>query len=1307
MKRLANLFAAASANPFMRQDSSARAQDSAPDTALRSALHSIWHSPDLRRMLPWIGLAALLANLLAVVLPMAMLQIMDRVVANKSLDTLFFLVLGILLAILLEEILRSMNGMITAWLGARFEHAMSNRALAHLLYMPLETYQKQESGSYSEKIQAASRVAEFYSGQALLVLFDLPFSLLFLGLIMFIGGPLAILPLILLMVFGLVVIRFARWLRQLIIERQNLDERRFSFLEEVLANIVSVKVMALEPQLQRRYERLEEANAGMGQSLTHANNLAASMGGLFAQLMIIGIIFGGSLLVMRGNMTPGALSACMMLSVRALQPLTRSLAVWLRYQLFIEARQRLDQILHQPVAQEMGRPALLPLQQNLRLQDVCMQKENGQTLFQHLSLELAAGECIAISGDSGSGKSCLLSLLNGSLRPAQGRVQIDGVDLHSFDVASVAQEIGLLAQRPTIFSGTVLENMTMFQPGLNREAQQIAVQLGLERIVAAMPMGYETRLSEGVTEIIPEGVRQLICMVRVMVQKPSVLLFDEANTSLDMDADRLLQNYLRSQQGKMAMVLVTHRPSLAALATRRLYLYDGALHTEAAPESVTPEIENHDHDIPPQPQQSESLEQFVQRHFQQSSDFSACLIPLLRALQWQEDRRELAEAIPHLSGQLDLTGLCMLMSNLAWQAHAFNSSLRELDARLLPVLYIPPHAPACVILARNEQGWLVWDAASQSEIVLPADERRQVACMLFRAGEIEHLTPANKSWIAELFWKQRRQVGTAFGLSLLATFLALAPPLFVASIYDRVIPAGDMRLGMLLLLGALLAVALEWRMRGLRSRIMAFFGGRSEFLLGIGIFDHIISLQTASMDGISVTRQLGRIKNLESLRDIFLGPLALLAFELPSSLILLLAIGLISPWLSLVVCCTAALFTVLGLISHHFGHAIAGNASNLVSERNEFLNELLSHMRALRNAGAQQAWLQRFRDLSGAAVMANFASNRRQALFNSCGQLLGVCAGVATLATSSLLAINGVLSGGAMIASMMIVWRLVGPMQGMFNAGMTLVRVRTTMRQIENLMHLKGERDGGARQAIRPQFQGNLNFQRVSFRYANDADPALLGINMKIDFGQFIIVTGPNGCGKSSLLKLVVRLYQPQAGQIRLDNADIRQLSAADLRARIAYMPQQCELFHGTVAQNLRLAHPGASDAEIDWALQMAGLSEDVAALAQGKHTRISNSSAELLPNGFRQRLSLARTILKPVNLVLLDEPGKGMDETGEQALLRCLNYWRGKATILMVSHRPGHMRLADLVLYMEHGAISAAGRFEQIKDKVLGGGRK
>jgi ATP-binding cassette, subfamily C, bacterial LapB len=230
-----------------------------------------------------------------------------------------------------------------------------------------------------------------------------------------------------------------------------------------------------------------------------------------------------------------------------------------------------------------------------------------------------------------------------------------------------------------------------------------------------------------------------------------------------------------------------------------------------------------------------------------------------------------------------------------------------------------------------------------------------------------------------------------------------------------------------------------------------------------------------------------------------------------------------------------------------------------------------------------------------------------------------------------------------------------------------------------------------------------LPYVRASFRYSNDSDPALLGVSVTVRPGRMLGVTGPNGSGKSTLLNLILRAYIPQAGAIRLDDVDLRQIPVVDLRSRITYMPQKCDLFYGTIEQNLRLVHPMATAAEICWAVNMSGFSEDVATLTEGLQTRLSANSTMLLPRGFLQRLSLARTILKPAPVILMDEPESSMDFEGNLAVIRCLEYLKGRSTVILVSHRPSYLKLADGVLYLENGVIKKIGPFDQINDILTG----
>lgn len=1275
-------------------------------TAKESALRQVFRSPDLRRVLPGLGVSAFLSNILALALPLSILQILDRVVVNQSLETLSFLVIGVVLALILEEVLRSMNGLVTSWLGARFEHKASVAALERLMRVPLQRYQREEPGAHAERILAAAKVADFYSGQALLVMFDLPFVVIFLALIYIIGGWLVAVPVFLLLLFTYLIYYFGNWMRKQVQQRNVLDDRRLGFLSEVLSGIHSVKTLTMESLMLRRYERLQEANSELGEALARGNALAGNMGVLFSQVMIVGVVFTSSWFVLSGKMTPGGLAACMMLSVRALQPLRRGLTVWMRYQSFVAAHDRLNEVLNMPHEADEGNPSIPPVEKGLELRNVTLTHERAQ-LFSDLSLTIAAREFIAIRGESGSGKTSLLSLMNGMQRPDSGEILADGLPLTNFNADSVYKEIALLPQTGTVVTGNILENLTMFDASLNDEALKLANKLGLDRIVSGMKLGYETPLGEGVAETLPAGVRQIITIIRALVRKPSVILFDEANISLDMRGDQLLRDYFAELKGKCTMVLVTHRPSLIALADKIYSLIDGKLH-DGVVETRSEAAVAASSDIfffPDRPESTEDLSVIIRRQFDEESDLSICFLPLLKACQWQGQPRELAEAMPHLASRMELSGLCSVMANLGLFPKHLDGNLARLDPRLMPCLFVPHHQPAMVVLKLQPSGGLlVFDSAQRAEVEIdPPSETGEV--FLFKKKEVSPKERRPESgWIESLVLRFRSHILLAFVLTVVGAFLGLAAPMFVRSIYDHVLPTGDIVMGAYLMIGVIIAIVVDGFLRNLKGRVMAFIGGRFEYILGNSLFKRIITLPAASIEGASVSQQVGRIKSLESLRDFFVGPLSVLAFEVPATMVLVVAIAIINPWMLLVVLASALCFVMLGFVKHKSSERSVTTSSRFASVRWEFLNETLSDMRPIRSVGVGQSWVGRFREMSGRSVMANFRDHEVHARIASIAQVIGATTGLFTLAVSAYLSIHGQITGGTMLATMMIMWRITSPMQNIFMAATALVRIRANIRQVENLMRLQGESEVGATQTIRPSVQGSLSFARVSFRYVTDADPALLGVSFAVEPGQVVVIAGGNGSGKSTLLKLIERIYVPQAGTIRLDNVDIRQLTAADLRAKISYMPQHCELFYGTVAQNLRLVHPAATEEELNWAVEMAGLAEDIAALPEGFNTRISNSRSEQLPHGFRQRLSLARTILKPAAIVLLDEPGTGMDQAGEEALIRCIEWLRGRSTLIMVSHRPGHMRLADFVILMERGNVVAMGAFDGIKDKIMTG---
>ncbi len=1262
------------------------------------------HSP-LRRVGLELLLASILLNLFSLVMPLAVLQVYDRIIPRQAASTLGLLLFGVAIALVLDLMVRSLRVYITGWAAVRFEHSAVCTGFRKLLESATLEYEKEGSSVYMERMRAAAQVRDFYSGQAALALLDLPFVFLFLGLIWLIAGWLVLVPITLLGVFATATLYNGMRLRKQIDQRAIHDERRFSFIADALAGIHTIKAMALEAIMQRRYERLQETNVqqsfdGARQSIT-----AVGIGSLFSQLSTIAVAAVGATLVIGGEITPGSLSACIMLAGRSLQPLQSALSSYVRLQGLSVAQRQLHRILDFPASPQAGKPPLPPLAGALRMENVsfAFPGANGP-LFNELTLELRAGECIAMSGDSGTGKSTLLALMCGMLTPSEGRVTVDGYDLAEHSTEGRYRQIAYVPQQGTLFNGSILDNITMFDSSLEDAAHAVAAEIGLDRSVAAMRDGWETQVGNTAADILPAGLRQRIAIARALLHHPRVVLFDEANIAIDRAGDDHLRDFLEKLKGKHTLVLVTHRPSLLKMADRVFAIRNGRLVPETYQSMMEPQtariplhVVSHERpalEIHPGAQLVSS--------FPVPTDLSMCLMALLTALEWRGSPRNLAEALPHFADTLDLTGFRQVMANLGFTMRSERADLSNLDPRLVPCLFLPDNGDARVLLRVEPDGSLTaFEGGGLTLEHLPPRSQK---------GELQYFDRAEKqtapqqrdSWVRAVLTRFHGLVWMGLVLSIGINVLGLAAPLFVMTVYDRIVPSSDLQLIPYLALGAVLALAVEWVLRRLRGQVLSYIGARLDFIVGNGILQKLLALPAWSTETLPVGSQLSRIKDFESWRDLLVGPMALLFYDMPATMVFVGLLAILNPWMLLVLLLSGAGFVMLGVITRPTTSKLGGAATRAGAAKQEFLADALGKMRAIRHAGAEERWFSRFAQLSARYADKEFHSQQHGARIAILAQGWSSLTAVISLSAAVIATFDNPAGSGLVILTMMLVWRLTGPLQHGFLSLAMIYRVFNSMRQIDNLMRMRPDRDINTVKAAPPVPRGEVSFARVSFRYSNDADPALLGVSLKVAPGQVCAVAGPNGAGKSTLVKLITGIYTPQAGSVRIDNVDIRQIEPGTLRSLISYMPQRCEVFYGTVAQNLRLVHPLATEEELKWSASMAGILDDIMAMPRGFDTRISDGKADQLPYGFRQRLGLARTYLRPAPVILFDEPGNGLDNDADMLFQRALHYMRGKATIFIVSHRPSHLRLADVVVLMEDGYVRQVGSYEQVSPLIM-----
>ena len=525
-----------------------------------------------------LAVASLFLNLLGLALPLSMLQIYDRILPNHSVGTMVLLLVGVLAALLAESVLSYGRSHITGWIGARFEHQAACLGLQRMLMTSLHIYEKEGTGVHLDRMSSLATVRDFYAGQALMTFMDLPFALIYLSLVAFLGGWLVVVPSAILIIFTYSAMRIGIKLRAAIAKRMTADDRRFNFLIEVLGGIHAVKSMAMEAQMVRRYERLQENCAQSNHDVALESSTALSVSAFFNQITMLAVVAFGSLIVMNGDMTTGGLAACSMLAGRAMTPLQKALGVWTRFQSFILARERIQELFNLPFEAKPGLPAMPKVHGGISLDNVSFRfSDKLPWIIRNVSLDVAAGECVAITGENGSGKTTLLALMQGTLRPTEGKALVDGLDINDYDPKSVREQVAHLPQAGVLFQGTILQNLTMFRSSLEDTAIETASMLGLDEVVATMAYGFDTPVADGAYDSLPRGIKQRIAITRALVSNPKIVLFDEANASVDTAGDNFLRVWLERSKGKRTLILVTPRPSLLKLADRVYDLTDGGL----------------------------------------------------------------------------------------------------------------------------------------------------------------------------------------------------------------------------------------------------------------------------------------------------------------------------------------------------------------------------------------------------------------------------------------------------------------------------------------------------------------------------------------------------------------------------------------------------------------------------------------------------------------------------------------------------------------------------------------------------------
>jgi ABC-type bacteriocin/lantibiotic exporter with double-glycine peptidase domain len=669
----------------------------------------------------------------------------------------------------------------------------------------------------------------------------------------------------------------------------------------------------------------------------------------------------------------------------------------------------------------------------------------------------------------------------------------------------------------------------------------------------------------------------------------------------------------------------------------------------------------------------------------------ACLHPLLIALDWTGEPRHLCEVLPHGQVLEDFPALVAVLGRLGFRLIGLTGGV-PLDEDAMPALLVRPDGDIWVILREAEPGSFIVFQGSQSKMTalgeLALSGRR------YHVAQVD--TPKTQAesgrfgWLSSVFSRERRVIRLLFAVTLLINGLALALPLYLMAVYDHAINArSTVTLGTLAGFIVIIAGA-EIALREIRARAIARLGVRTQMLLMTSVFERLMRLPATYIENASVAGQLNRLRGFEGVRDIFSGPLAAAILDLPFVLIFVTAVFALGGWLGWFV---VGFIIAMGLLGAVFipraklGSQLAGSTR---SDTRIFRADFTRSISTIRESGADQIWIRRYRDLVGRQLSAANAAQEVSFAEQTLAQALAVITGGLIIGFGALAVLEDTLMVGALSGVMAIVWRVLSPIQTIFlNLG-RVFRTADMVKQINQLMKLPQESSGASRSLL-PQIRGDLAVENVGLRSGAYGLPVLRSVDLQVQVGEFVVLAGAPGPSRSAFLKLLAALYQPSFGRIRIDGSDIRQFDIRELRRCLALVSDEQAIFSGTLAQNLLLANPLASEAEINAALDEADLSEFVALLPDGIHTDLTQSLRRDLSASASQKIKLARAYLLSPSVYLLDEPTKDLDRSGQAALVKKLKQLKGKSTVIVRTSHEEIVSLADRVVHLWAGQLTAA----------------
>jgi len=680
-----------------------------------------------------------------------------------------------------------------------------------------------------------------------------------------------------------------------------------------------------------------------------------------------------------------------------------------------------------------------------------------------------------------------------------------------------------------------------------------------------------------------------------------------------------------------------------------------------------------------------------------------CLRLLLQQLHWTGPAEELFELIGNDPRRMDLVDARNLLLHLGYSSWLETlPNWQKLNGQLLPALYISPE---------NKPYMLYID--SDGSVIAGSGHGRQALDTVPCGGKVmllqERQTNGRVPVLKQIAYRFTKRIGLLYAISFGLALLALALPFYIRAIYNISIPSNSIASTSWIFIGVLALFALDTIMRQWRASQLALLSGRIEALLGIGLVEKLFSLDYRQVENLGRSGLYNRMRNLDSLLGYLQGPLAMACLDFPFIVIYLGAVAIISGWLVIVPIVLMLISgSIVVVLSRYYAGALEINQASGIGI-GQAQQELVSRFLELKTSHLEWVWLQKLRGLSAESSASGLTLNRQvgrlQVIVNTTAQL----GGVLTLGVGAWLAFmnpeNPAVMGN-LIASMFFVWRIFSPFQQLMNALLRYSSMASQYQQIDSFLKLRSSSQPGA-ENLNLQLRGNLSMNAVAVRLGNDQTLALTRVSLSASPGQILAITGPAGCGKSTILKVIDQLYPVGNGTIMFDGKDYRQYNTEGLQRNISYMADTTELLPGSLWSNLTALNADATEAQVAQICAELGLQERLEKLSNGIFTMLDEELLFTLSIGTRKLILLAQAMIKDAPILLIDDISQGLNPEEFERLLTTITKLRRSSVtgkdrcVIIATENKSVLELVDRLCILDKGISVFEGTGKELQARM------